>query len=60
MSDTPRSDALFKADRVILGVLAGKPDKIRVTYQDWKDARVLLDGQYRSAPWDRRASRCAS
>ena len=36
---------LLKADRVTLAVEATKDGKLRVTYQGWDDAKVVLPGQ---------------
>jgi len=37
--------ALFRADSVILGVLAQKPDKMRGTHGEWVNAKTLFHWQ---------------
>ena len=37
--------ALFRADSVMLGVLAQKPDKMRGTHGEWVNAKTLFQWQ---------------
>lgn len=45
-------DALFKADRATVVFDAQKNGTLRVTYQGWDDAKVILPGERFELVWE--------